>query len=314
VINGESWGVYVNAQQFDKIFAKENFGKDGARWKVRGNPGARAGLEYVGDDLEDYKRIYEIKSGDKDEDWQALVALCRTLEETPPDQLEAALEPILDIDGALWFLALDNALINSDGYWIRASDYSIFRDAGGKFHLVPHDMNESFQQPMGPGMGGGPGRGGRGFGGPGFGGPGGGRPGGPPRGEEGNSGYSLDPLIGLDDATKPLRSKLLAVPKLREQYLNNVRDIAQNSLDWTELGPDVAVLSSRIAEDGKADTRTLSSWEEFASAVGLELAAEGDEPSGSKSLREFANRRRQYLLNHPGIVEIRNASIDAAPD
>ena len=50
--------------------------------------------------------------------------LCRTLDKTPPDQLESALKPILDIDGALWFLALDNALVNGDGYWTRASDYS----------------------------------------------------------------------------------------------------------------------------------------------------------------------------------------------
>ena len=47
VINGESWGLYVNAQQFDKIFLAENYpsGK-GARWKVPGNPGADGGLRY----------------------------------------------------------------------------------------------------------------------------------------------------------------------------------------------------------------------------------------------------------------------------
>src|SRR6185436_7311808 len=36
VINGESWGVYVNAQQFDKVFLKENYQTTkGTRWKVR---------------------------------------------------------------------------------------------------------------------------------------------------------------------------------------------------------------------------------------------------------------------------------------
>src|SRR5262245_8672428 len=35
VINGESWGVYVNAQQFNKEFLKENYKTEkGARWKV----------------------------------------------------------------------------------------------------------------------------------------------------------------------------------------------------------------------------------------------------------------------------------------
>ena len=48
------------------------------------------------------------RGGDKD--WKALIDLCKVLNQTPPDQLEAALRPILDIDGVLWFLAVDNAL------------------------------------------------------------------------------------------------------------------------------------------------------------------------------------------------------------
>ena len=39
VINGESWGVYVSAQQFNKEFMNEWFKTtDGARWKVPGSP------------------------------------------------------------------------------------------------------------------------------------------------------------------------------------------------------------------------------------------------------------------------------------
>ncbi len=40
VINGESWGIYVNAQQFNKDFVKEWFDTtQGARWKTPGSPG-----------------------------------------------------------------------------------------------------------------------------------------------------------------------------------------------------------------------------------------------------------------------------------
>ena len=46
VINGESWGVYVNAQQFDKIFVAENYGSSkGARWKVRATPAPTAACD-----------------------------------------------------------------------------------------------------------------------------------------------------------------------------------------------------------------------------------------------------------------------------
>lgn len=364
VINGESWGVYANVQQFNKEFLAENYGSTaGARWKVGGSPGGGGGLEFVGTNIEDYERRYQMKSGGK-KDWKALITLCRTLDKTPPAKLEAALEPILDIDGVLWFLALDNALINCDGYWIRASDYSLYLDPDGKFHIIPHDMNEAFRRPMGPGMGpGGPrgfGRGGPGGpqdGGPGFGpgrgplgqaggppngrgpgqnpggppngpqGPGGqgGRPGGGPQGPGGPfgpggfggfggppCGVDLDPLIGLDDPQKPLRSKLLAVPALRDRYLQHVRTIAEESLDWKHLGPIVARYRTLIETEVEADTRKLGTFAAFQKATADTVVAESKEstepphrgfgpPHNDLSLRAFADQRREYLLNLPAV-------------
>ena len=85
----------------------------------------------------------------------------------------------------------------------------------------------------------------------GFGRPGGGRPpgpGGPPAGGARPSGVKLDPLIGMDDARKPLRSKLLAVPSLREMYLRHVRTIADDWLDWSKFGPVVAKYAGRAGD------------------------------------------------------------------
>lgn len=336
-INGESWGVYVSAQQFNKEFVAENFeSAKGARWKVPGSPGGRGGLEYLGDDLSAYKARYALKTKDSEKDWKALVKLCKVLNETPADQLEAALEPILDVDGALWFLALENALINSDGYWIRASDYCIYRDGNGKFHIIPHDANETFQPGMGPGMGGPPGMRGGMFGPPGGGrGPGGppgrpedgprppdagrgGRPDGPPEGRGPNrggpggfgggpgggprgGGLELDPLVGLNDSSKPLRSKLLAVPSLRAKYLSHVKTIAEDWLDWNNLQPVVNQYVSLIDSEIKADTKKLASYEAFQRAVASEPQV--DEAGGrpQMSLRTFADQRRKFLLNHPEI-------------
>ena len=43
VINGENWGVYLNAEQFNSDFVRDRFkGKAGARWKVPGSPIGRA--------------------------------------------------------------------------------------------------------------------------------------------------------------------------------------------------------------------------------------------------------------------------------
>ena len=102
VINGESWGVYVNAQQFNKDFLRDYFKTEqGARWKVPGSPGGRGGMEYWGDDPAAYKRTYDIKTKDDPKAWASLIHMFKVLNETPPDKLEAALSPLLDIDGAL---------------------------------------------------------------------------------------------------------------------------------------------------------------------------------------------------------------------
>lgn len=221
VINGESWGVYVNAQQFNKEFIKESFGTTkGHRWKAPGSPNGRSSFAYLGDDPEAYKRAYSIKTKDDPKAWADLVHLCKVLNQTPPDQLEAALAPILDIDGTLKFLALENALINNDGYWLRTSDFNIYQDEKGRFHVIPHDQNETFAIPGGPGFGGGGGGpggrgGGRGGGPGGPGGPGGGGgfggPGGGPGGmiatrmlaegdKDGNSKLSKDEMGALGAA------------------------------------------------------------------------------------------------------------------
>ena len=260
VINGESWGVYLNAQQFNGDMLRDEFKTTkGARWKAPGSPRGRAGLEYLGEDPSQYKSLYEIKTKDDAESWKALAQLCKVLNQTPVNQLEAALSPLLDIDGALKFLAVEVALVNSDGYWTRASDYSLYRDPAGKFHIVSHDVNE--------GLGGE----GGGFGG--FGGFGGG-------------GTQLDPLVSIDDPSKPLRSKLLAVPALRQKYLEYVRDIATKWLDWNAIEPMLKSAHNLIASEVRLDTRKLYDTPGFEAGV----AATGN------PLKGFIDGRRAFLL------------------
>ena len=284
VINGESWGIYLNAEQFNSDFVRDRFkDKGGARWKVPGSPIGRGGMAYLGENIAAYRGIYDIKSRDDERSWRRLIEMFRVLNQTPPDRLEAELAPLLDIDGALKFLAVDVALVNTDGYWTRASDYNIYLDGQGRVHVLPHDMNEGLEE-----EGGGPGRGG----------PPGGRGGFQlppgiqlPPGVQlpatfGAAGAELDPLIGLDDASKPLRSKLLAVPTLRARYLGYVREIAEKWLDWRTLEPLVRQYQSLIAADVKLDTRKLYPTEQFVSAV----------DQGESSLKSFVERRRAFLL------------------
>ena len=292
VINGESWGPYVNVQQFNKDFTRDFYqSTGGARWKVPGSPRGRGGLSYLGDDVAAYKRIYELKSKEDRKAWAALIELCKVLNETPADKLEAALRPMLDMDGTLKFLALENVLINSDGYWTRASDYLIYRDEKGLFHLIPYDANETFRPPGGPG------------------GPGGQRR---PDGEAPRPrGVELDPLTGLDDQDKPLLSKLLAVPSLRSRYLGYVRDIAEKWLDWGRIEPLAKKYQAVIADDVEKDTHKLYSIDAFRNGLTMDVEEQGGRgPRQTLSLKSFVERRREFLLNH---AEVKMAKSSGAP-
>lgn len=308
VINGELWGIYVSAQQFNTDFTRDNFATtEGARWKVPGSPRGRGGLDYLGEEVAEYKNIYEIKSKDNAKSWSALIRLCKTLTETPVAQLEAAIAPMLDIEGALRFLAIEKTLINSDGYWTRASDYNIYLDPKGQFHIIPHDVNETMAPPEGPpgGMRGGPMRfpGGPppgGFpGGPppgGFpGGPGGGRPPFPPMGPRD---AKLDLFAGADDEAKVL-FRLLEVPKLRARYLALCREIASKWLDWKTMEPLAKKYQALIAADVARETRGMATAEEFKKAVTEETEGGGMGPFGGgkhMSLKQFAAERRAFVL------------------
>lgn len=288
VINGENWGIYINEEQINKDFVKAWFGSEkGARWKAPGSPNGRSGLSYIGDDISQYKRLYEIKSKDDTNSWMSLINLCKTLNTTPVNELDSRLEKILDLEGALKFLALDIAFINNDGYWVRASDYYIYQDPEGKFHLIPFDVNETFSTPGGPGFGG-PGFGPRGFG----------------RGRFGGSGtqeisLNLDPLYGLQDSSKPLRSKLLSNPTLQKRYLEIIKEIAEKWMDWNKIGPIAKHYQNLIDEYIKEDTKKLSSYEEFQNSVDGNLSSLQTRGfSRPITLKQFCEQRRKYLLEY----------------
>ena len=256
VINGESWGVYVNAQQFNKDFTRdylqEHEGRavEGPRTSRR----PRRAWSISATMRPSTSSTYEIKSKD---DGQVVGGSRPPLQGAERNAAPTSSKPpsrrSSTSTARLKFLALDVALVNSDGYWTRASDYSIYQDEKGRFHVIPHDMNEGLADEGGRGFGPGarwtwgPGWT-RGPGGPG--GPGGqagaGAPGGaaarwqfgPGRGRGGRGMFGapataeLDPLVGLDDRDQA--AALEAAGRSRAQGALPVlraRDRARSS--WT---------------------------------------------------------------------------------
>ncbi len=270
VINGESWGIYVNVQQFNKDFQEEWFGsKAGIRWKMLPNPRGGNGLGYDGNQFSAYEGRYQMKSVGGDDAWASLIEVFRVLNETPPEQLEAALEPIMDIDRALWFLALENTFIDNDGYWVRASDFSMLTDRRNRLHMILHDSNETFRSPGGPGYNG------------------------------GGDGVKLDPLFGLNEPTKPLIHRLLQVPALKARYLAHVQTLADEWLDWKKLQPLVEQYQTLIGDEIARDTRKHASTDDFYRGATEDLETEGFRGRRKTlSIRNFVTQRAAYFADY----------------
>ena len=267
VINGENWGVYINLQQYNKDFLAEQFGtKGGVRWKV--GPGRGGALTYAGDDPTAYQETYQLKTNNIEDPWQDLIALCKMLDETTSDAaLAENLPALLNIDQALWQLAVSNVFMDDDGYIHKGGDYAIYQDINGRFHLIPHDNNESFR-----------------FGREGRGGPGGGGPGGWSWGNLENG--MASPVAHEDNAARPLIHRLLSNPEWRARYLAYVRTVADEWLDWEVLGPIVKEYQALIDTEVQQDDKKLYDYQDFATGTPAEL-------------ERFVTERREYLRNHP---------------
>ena len=267
VINGENWGVYINLQQYNKDFLAEQYGtKGGVRWKV--GPGRGGALAYAGDDPTAYQETYQLKTNNVEAPWQDLIALCKMLDETTPDaELVENLPSLLNIDQVLWQLAVSNVFMDDDGYIHKGGDYAIYQDVNGRFHLIPHDNNESFR-----------------FGREGRGGPGGGGPGGWSWGNLENG--MVSPVAHEGNAARPLIHRLLSNPEWRARYLAHVRTVADKWLDWEVLGPIVKKYQELIDAEVQQDDKKLYGYEDFATGTPADL-------------ERFVTQRREYLRNHP---------------
>ena len=245
-------------------------------------PGRGSGLVYNGDNPADYQESYQLKTNEKGAPnaWIDLINLCRTLQNTSDAQLEAELSRVFNIDRAFWFLAIENVFIDNDGYFSRGSDYSIYQDSNGRFHLLPYDSNETFRFAGGGGPN-----------------------------SWATDGPMLSPVAQEEDEMRPVIKRLFAIPHLRARYLSHIRTIVADWLDWEKLESIIAAYQSLIDEGVRADDKKLYPYEAFATSH-IKEQTHGFGPGGgggrrgrggTPSFKDFVTQRREYLLSHPEI-------------
>ena len=321
VVNGVYLGVYANVQQLNKDFIEEHYDtRKGVRWKVPPDFTGGGALSDQGSGTSKYKLKYELKTGSaKEKDWKELVAFCRVLKRTPKEEFEEVLPKYIDVEETIRFLALDNILMDQDGYYSRGSDYYIYKDPDGRFHFFHYDNNETFDPPRGGGPGGPdrprpggfgpppedqerrrpgmdrprrsggqarPGQEGADDGPP----RGGGRRGG--RGGPGRTSTVIRPLSLSDQPqTRPLIHAVLSVPAFRERYLEVYRQIATEELQEDAFRARIeayrTLISDAVAQDPFGPDR-----KQFLESL------DGTETS----LTEIVSRRRKFLLEDESLT------------
>lgn len=267
-INGDYWGLYSLAQQEDGDLVKEWFpSNEGDRWRTPnigaggggGGPGGGGGfggagsaLSWLGTNLSSYSRNYELKkAADTTNAWIRLVHAIDVLNNTEVATRREAVEDVLAVDSWLWFLAVENVFADDDSYWNKGADYGFyFEPESGRIHPIEHDGNEAFI----------------------------------------TADVSLSPVAGSTGSNRPVLSKLLVIPELRQRYLAHMRTVLAESFHPEVLTPLIDRLSRQSVEALAADTRK-----------GFTLATYTNE---IRALKAFVTNRHNFLMRHAELAPL----------
>ncbi|MDP6423478.1 MAG: CotH kinase family protein, partial [Planctomycetota bacterium] len=126
-LNNVYWGIYVNVQQPNSDMMKEWFGKNDSN-RYRGFPSVgnfgngRCALTWLGNNVQAYRDAYEVKQGDA----MDLMNLCDVLNNTPTNQLQAALRKVFSVDQFYRYAIVMNAMLQTDSYIGSGKDHFLW--------------------------------------------------------------------------------------------------------------------------------------------------------------------------------------------
>lgn len=245
-LQGEYLGVYSLAQQEDSDLIREWFpNAQGDRWRAP-NKTRGSSMNWLGPDVSSYAEAYELKKTfDTDRAWTRLVHAIDVLHHTPTSRLRDALEEVYAVDSWLWFLAVENVFTDDDAYWNKGADYSFYCDAeAGRIYPVQHDGNESFVV----------------------------------------SNTDVSPTFGETEESRPMLSRLLAIPELRQRYFAHMRTVLDEVFRPDVMTAEIDRLSALSVAAVEAETRREFTMEHYFESV--------------QALKTFVTNRHAYLTQH----------------
>jgi spore coat protein CotH len=279
-INETFYGLYTNAESIDTVFIKRHFGAtngyiikcDPDNWKkTRSQSGCPKGenssLAYLNDNSGCYDAFYEV---DDVKAWPPLLRLIKILNKTP-DKIETA----LDVDQALWMLALNNIMVNLDSYNGSLShNYYLWADTQNICHPIMWDFNMSF---------------------------------GGWRRDMSFDEYKdeqliqYSPLADAENAKRPLISQLLKNPFYRKIYFAHLRTVNNEFLQNGEMMSIARRMSSEISPWVSMDNMKLYTLDDFNNSFEKTMISGPDKVIG---IQQLMQARAQWLAKNPLMMKI----------
>jgi len=273
-VNDEYYGLFVNVEPIDDELLQREFGStEGTLLKAHSDLDMKlpygckknlfASLEYEEDPV-CYTYNWELKT---DEGWDDLMELAAVLDQEP-DKISS----VLDIDRTLWMLAFNNVIVNLSSYSGQHSqNYYLYKDASGRFNPIIWDLNLAFGSFKNIGKG---------------------------SDLAFNELIMLDPLLHVDNPTKPLISKLLADENNKKVYLSHIRTILYEHFVDGAYEERAKELQRLIQVPFFNDPNKYYSGDEFQTSLDKTIGKRSKIPG----IIELMGKRARFLKKHPKIA------------
>jgi spore coat protein CotH len=275
-VNSVNKGVYVNVEAIDEPFLQRNFSyTEGSLFRcvpdVRATPlpdcnGTNFGALRYEANAKCYLRNFDMLSKDG---WDDLIELTRMLQQDP-ERIGA----VLNLDRTLWFLALQNVLVNLNSYEGQFSgNYYLYRDVRGQFNFMPTEMNLIF---------------------------------GSFKNVNGSSDLdfdglvTLDPMIQIDNPMKPLIAQILKNQDNRKVYMAHIRQILADWFENDAYKTRAEALQKLIVKSYDATAEKPYELADFQRSL-LETVGKVTKIPG---IVELMSKRAKFLKKYPDLLNV----------
>lgn len=269
-INGDYYGLFSSSESINKKFVSEKFLSDEDNPLFKCNPvstfNGGSSLEYLGTNEASYYDYYELQS---DDGWTEMVTLTNAIENDPSN-----VENVLDIDRAIWMVALDNILVNLDSYiGPFKQNYYLFYDDNNRWDAIKWDYNESFGR----------------FGG-----------GGP--GQQASNTYDMDVFLNEGDDSYPLLQLIYDNPQYRRMYVAHCKTILEENFaddGYLQRAQAMQATMQNAHESDPSAFFTFAQAQQNLTSTVSSGGGPGPGGGGTVGITELMDARYDHLMDEP---------------